>query len=374
VVALAFLTVALAEAAKQTPAAEWPLWENYARRFIDARGRVIDYDAANRTTSEGQSYALFFSLVANDRGQFDRVLGWTADNLSRGDITKRLPAWLWGQGDFAQWKVLDENSASDSDLWIAYTLVQAGRLWQEPQLTKQGLALARRMADAEVRYLRGLGDVLLPGSKGFRPSKRVYQLNPSYMPLQLLLGLAEADPKGPWARIAERVPDVIKGAAREGFALDWVAYREQEGFHDCPLPRPEAEASYDAIRVYLWAGMLHPQTPGRPQILESIQGMANYLEKNDTPPAIVSAEGEVRDPNGGVGFSAATLPYLSALGRKRGLERQQRRLNDEYQSATGLYGEPARYYDQNLILFASGWQEGRFGFERNGNLEVHWRR
>ena len=46
---------------------KWTLWESYAERFINGDGRVIDFDAKDRTTSEGQSYAMFFALVANDR-------------------------------------------------------------------------------------------------------------------------------------------------------------------------------------------------------------------------------------------------------------------------------------------------------------------
>src|SRR5690348_17196024 len=39
---------------------DWPLWHSYATHFLDADGRILDHDAGDRTTSEGQSYALFF--------------------------------------------------------------------------------------------------------------------------------------------------------------------------------------------------------------------------------------------------------------------------------------------------------------------------
>src|SRR5215471_13391151 len=41
----------------------WPLWESYSRTIIDQQGRVIDRSAQDKTTSEGQSYAMFFALV-----------------------------------------------------------------------------------------------------------------------------------------------------------------------------------------------------------------------------------------------------------------------------------------------------------------------
>jgi endo-1,4-beta-D-glucanase Y len=61
-------------ACKQGP---WTLWNAYQSRFIDAQGRVIDHTSGDRTTSEGQAYALFFALADNDRATFDRLTNWT---------------------------------------------------------------------------------------------------------------------------------------------------------------------------------------------------------------------------------------------------------------------------------------------------------
>lgn len=86
-------------AAKPVPSqnpTHWPAWEGFKKQFVSASGRVISNDPeGSRTYSEGQSYALFFALVANDRAMFDTVLKWTEDNLCGGDMTARLPAWLW---------------------------------------------------------------------------------------------------------------------------------------------------------------------------------------------------------------------------------------------------------------------------------------
>ena len=56
-------------------ACEWPGWQQYKQYYISPQGRVIDPSSPNKiTTSEGQSYGLFFALVANDRPTFDRLL------------------------------------------------------------------------------------------------------------------------------------------------------------------------------------------------------------------------------------------------------------------------------------------------------------
>ncbi len=74
----------------------WPLWDHYQDHFIQADGRVVDYDRDNLTTSEGQSYAMFFALVANDQNSFDKIYHWTAQNLAEEILRTICPP---GVGD-----------------------------------------------------------------------------------------------------------------------------------------------------------------------------------------------------------------------------------------------------------------------------------
>ena len=80
---------------------DWSGYRAFVERFVQADGRVIDYSTpTQQTTSEGQSYALFFALVANDRATFDRLLGWTRTNLAGNQFdaqNMRLPSWQWGR-------------------------------------------------------------------------------------------------------------------------------------------------------------------------------------------------------------------------------------------------------------------------------------
>src|SRR5438046_563543 len=182
-------------------AQDWtPLWKSYAAAFMDNQVRVIDHDAGDRTTSEGQAYGMFFALVANDRAHFDGLLHWTVQNLAAGDLSTNLHSWLWGHNASNQWGVIDNNSASDEAIWIAYT-------------------------------------------------------------------------------------------AQHGFVPDWTDFKTNSGLQPFPTV-----GSYDAIRVYLWVGMLNRQTKGRDTLLKSISGMENYLRTNSLPPAKVRPDGSVEDP------------------------------------------------------------------------------
>ncbi|TCK75947.1 cellulose synthase complex periplasmic endoglucanase BcsZ [Acidipila rosea] len=375
-----FRTVLLAAALLAAPisclAQGWPLWQDYSSVFIDAQGRVVDHQAGDRTTSEGQSYGLFFSLVANDRQTFDKLLHWTQNNLAGGDLTARLPGWQWGRAGDGEWKLLDSHSAADSDLWIAYSLLEAGRLWQQPHYTAIGKALAARIASTEVADLPGFGPMLLPGETGFHPNADTWVLNPCYLPQPLIARMAAVDPQGPWRRLAADLPRFLSQSASHGFAMDWVTYRPGEGFRPAPAPGQFAAptGSYDAIRVYLWAGITAPAAPGRAAVLESLSGMAAYLRSHPLPPEKVNPDGSILSANGPVGFSAATVPFLQALGLQNALRRQQSRLSQEKNPSTGLFGQQPTYYDQNLAMFGRGWATQRFSFSPDGELNVKWKR
>ena len=353
----------------------WTLWDAYSARFIDGQGRVTD-PMDDRTTSEGQAYALFFALVDNDRSHFARVLAWTTDNLAQGNLGRHLPAWLWGKDKRGAWRALDANSAADADVWMAYTLLEAGRLWREPGYTAIAHGLMEQIALREVVQLPGFGPMLLPGPAGF-VHKGSWTLNPSYLPEFLIARLAQADPPGPWEKIASGIPPLIRQSSPNGFAMDWIRYTPGSGFFpSSQFPGASAsppQGSYDAIRVYLWAGLMDPRDSARAELLAALPGMNAYLADHDAPPEIVSDRGIPAGKDGNAGFSAAVLPYLKAIpGSGKALARQSIRVNAEKDQATGMYGKDLAYYTQNLALFALGFLDGRFSFGQHGELKVEW--
>ena len=358
----------------------WTLWSAYQAHFVDAQGRVIDHTGGDRTTSEGQAYALFFALADNDRPTFDRLLSWTQANLGSNDLSTHLPSWLWGRAADGQWKTIDPNPASDADVWLAYDLIEAGRLWHVQSYTNTGRGLMSLIGQKEVANLPGFGPMLLPGPFGFQHNQS-FTLNPSYMPLFIFQRFASVDPAGPWQAIALNIPRMLAGSARHGYAMDWVNYIPGDGFYPAPaMATGNADSnipggSYDAIRVYLWAGMIDGAGTIRAQVLSAIPGMSVYLADHDAPPEKVSDQGIPMAQDGPVGFSAAVLPYLRAFPDSSRISAQQTvRMSKLRDPSTGLYGKDLAYYDQNLALFATGFIDGRFRFGPGGDLNVEWKR
>ncbi len=358
----------------------WPLWQAYTQRYLDAQGRIIDHTDHDRTTSEGQAYALFFALVDDDHSRFTKLLSWTESNLAGGDLTLRLPAWRWGQAPSGEWKPLDENSASDADLWMAYTLLQAGRLWHNSHYDRLGRALAERIAREETVLIPKFGTALLPGAHGFRTGAQAYVLNPSYLPPFLLRSLTKTVPHGPWAAISATLSQLLALPSTQGFAMDWVSV-DSNGVQPAGAPAQPSDGtptappagSYDAIRVYLWLGLADPATPGLRPSLSAVHGMADLLRSAATPPRTVGAQGAVVSSDAPIGFSAAVVPFLGAVGMPSQSRRQQDRLLASQDTATGLSSNPSFYYDENLVLFSTAWSEKRYRFDSSGELHVNWK-
>jgi endo-1,4-beta-D-glucanase Y len=376
-IALAFLLVLSGNASARD--AGWPLWDQYKAHFLSTDGRIVDWSAEECTTSEGEAYALFFALVANDRASFDLILKWTTENLAQGSLQKNLPSWIWKRSPSGTWGIADVNSASDADIWFAYTLIQAGRVWHAPRYTALGRSLADHISREEVASFQGNHFALLPGRQGFRSGGHAFYANPSYAPVQVLTALAIEFPDGPWQSIANGVLDQIDQSVGHGFALDWVQYRSESGFSawagpnsssSCCSVVTQPSGGYDAIRVYLWAGMLDQQAPQRAAILNALSGMRSYIVVHGTPPERVTADGTATSIMAPVGFSAAVIPFLMAVGEADATRAQIDRLEHERINATGLYGWGQLYYDQNLVLFFQGWTDGLFRFNEFGQLQL----
>ncbi|MFL9926912.1 cellulose synthase complex periplasmic endoglucanase BcsZ [Herbaspirillum lusitanum] len=362
----------------------WPQWDRFKQGFLQADGRVIDYATEiQQTTSEGQSYAMFFALVANDPARFATLWAWSRANLGLG--SDKLPAWQWGKRTDGSYGVVDANSAADSDLWIAYALVEAGRLWAKPEYDAAGMKLLEQIKQKEIVDLPKLGSMLLPGEVGFVLGPKQWRLNPSYLPLPLLRRMAAVDASGPWNAMASSTVQLIRQAAPHGYAPDWLLYDGARG----ALPDTEKPGvgSYDAIRVYLWAGVTANGDPLAQPLRQAVGGMGRYVaanqDKSGLPPEKVDTRSGAAEGKGPVGFSAGLLPYLKNSGQDSSFKSQQQLVQERWNQATqkpvhAADGSPTdgkgefNYYNSVLTLFGLGWAQGRYRFDTDGKLLPAW--
>jgi endo-1,4-beta-D-glucanase Y len=373
-----FLTAAWAASAsaqssqpkQATPPADcshaWPAWAVFRQQFVAEDGRVLDPETQRaQTVSEAQAYGLFFALVANDRPSFEKILKWTENNMAGGDLTARLPAWIWGRRDDGQWGVVDPNPASDADLWIIYALAEGGRLWGDKRLGALATVMADRLLRDTTANIPGLGLTLLPGPKGFQSGGDTWRLNPSYLPLHQMRWFAKHMPNPAWEKVLASARKLVLGSAPRGFSPDWIVYRANKGFEIDVTGEGYGQGAYNAIRVYLWAGLMASGDPNAKALLNALAPMAKFVAVQGFPPEAVDIQTGAGTKPGPSGFSAALLPFLQARGDKTSYDAQINRL-----AAKPI--RPKAYYEHALSLFAFGKIDGFYRFSADGSLVTKW--
>jgi endoglucanase len=263
-------------------------WDAYRRRFIQADGRVIDWEGQGRSTSEGQAYAMIRSVLIDDPKTFDLTLKWAENNLRRGGPqSDHLWAWRWGpealliaempptqpprevpvpvatitgtpeprESPPSKWGILDENFATDGDIDAAMALILAARRWKNPDYL--------RLAQAKIRDIWTLSTIDLQGKRYLLPGPIAafvkpdrLELNPSYLSPAAFRLFAQVDPDHDWTGLANdsyRQLDAISAVSPVGLPSDWIALSRSDRPQWTPIPQPNALVSrygYDAYRVW----------------------------------------------------------------------------------------------------------------------------
>lgn len=275
-------------------------WRAYARRFIRRSGRVIDRSDGNRTTSEGQAYALVRAAWADDEATFNRVLRWTRTHLQGGDSTA-LPAWWWGLRDGA-WGVVDPNPAADADVWMAYAMLVAAERWNRPELLHEARGMIASIWRGEVAAV-GPWTVLLPGP--WAQSQDPVRINPSYLLPFAFRAFAEVDPDHDWMALVDGSYDVL-GILMSGDTLppDWAHFERSTG-QRAPEPddAPENSAAHgwEALRV-AWTLAADARWHGEPRARALMTAYADLAERYGQDGRL----GAIVD-----GTGAALVPYGS---------------------------------------------------------------
>lgn len=289
-------------------------WDAYRRRFIQADGRVIDWEGQGRSTSEGQAYAMLRAVLIDDPKTFELTLNWGENNLRRGGSNPdQLWAWRWGPESLlrsgtaptavpvtvatitatpvpspaksppSRWGILDENFATDGDIDAATALILAARRWNKPEYL--------RLAQAKIRDIWTLATIevqgqryLLPGPvEAFVKPDRL-ELNPSYLAPAAFRLFAQVDPDRNWTQMADdsyRQLDAISAVSPVGLPADWIAMSRTDPPQMSPIAQPNpliSRYSYDAYRVW-WRVALDADWFGTAQADRFLAQQLPYLAK-----------------------------------------------------------------------------------------------
>ncbi|BAZ38759.1 endoglucanase Y [Calothrix sp. NIES-4101] len=333
-------------------------WDSYRRRFIQNDGRVIDYEASDRSTSEGQAYAMLRAVLIDDADTFARTLDWSEKNLQRRENGKPLDslwAWKWGKRNDGTWGAIDNNFASDGDIDAITALILASRRWQRPEY----LDLARTKLKDLWNHSTAIGFAgnryLLPGpSHAFIPNSSTLYLNPSYLATYAFRIFATVDPDRDWLSLVDTSYQILEKSAQlsnVGLPSDWVALDIPTGKYQI-LPRTsqiQSLYSFDAYRVW-WRVALDAAWFNSPQAKQYLQTATKHLQQiwreQKRLPARIDLQGKQLVDYEATSQYAMLYAAWNLIEPQLGKEILEQKLLPQYKQ--GIWDDHSAYYTQNL--------------------------
>ena len=328
------LTFPVPASAVDAPAA----WTYYKAVFVQKDGRVIDYFNKEMSHSEGQSFTMFLALAFDEPELFDSVWTWTRNNLATPH-SEGLCSWSWGRRDDGSWGILDQNNATDGDIFLAWTLLRAGERWKRQDYIDASRGFAQAIRTKLVITSNGF-TILLPGRLGFVDEGAV-ALNPSYFVFPAFYDLARVDDSGFWRSVHASSRELLRKSLAGPLSLppDWVLL-SNGAF--TPWGERGRTFSYDAIRVPLYLAWDLDRGS-----LASFTPLLDMFKENGSLPAMIGvAPGVGNGGEASAGFYAVLARAAETLGDG------QAAVKLWLKAESLLQNEKRDYYSHVLFLMA----------------------
>lgn len=226
-------------------------WEVFKQTYMMSDGRIVDRENDGVSHTEGQGYAMLLAVHMNDEQAFRQAWYWTQTKLTRAEDS--LHAWRYSPGDAIP--VSDWNNATDGDLAIAWALMLAAEMWNEPSFAEQSRRMRRDIRNKLVRHVGGY-TFLAPAVYGFQhPEGHIVNL--SYAILPAFQDFHRIEPDAGWDRLIRDHDRLLLAATQDGKTLppDWLLVRRDGSL--APAENWPDRFGFEAVRVPLflaWAG------------------------------------------------------------------------------------------------------------------------
>lgn len=335
-------------------------WRWYREEYITDEGQVIDRTAeGNKTTSEGQSYALLRAVWEDDREVFDNVLSWTLTNLKQKDTN--LFAWLASAENPGIAEIEDYTTASDADEDIALALLFASKKWNDARYLEVAQPIINDIWEHEVVNVGGTY-YLTAGTNLERNGG--YLINPSYFSPAAYRIFAEVDKEHPWEQLAEDSYTILDnlhastafGSSETGLVPNWFIV-QPDGTYQSTVGFTNDQADYygfDAFRLY-WRVALDHVWFERPEAKEYLEQVAPFFKKEWEEKqhihAVYKMDGTPVVQYGDMSTDAGALAALYVAEPDTAIDLYTARFWPEYEN--GYWDEANKYYTQNWAWFAT---------------------
>ena len=349
-------------------------WAVYREQFIQEDGRVIDYEAQDRSVSEGQAYAMLRAVLMNDERTFVLTLDWAEKNLQRlgadGKRIDNLWAWKWGQKEGGKWEPIDFNFASDADIDAATALILAYRRWHRPEYLDLALIKLQDIWQYSTVVVGANGKVkdngksglfqlstryLLPGPvEAFVPSSSTIHLNPSYFAPYAFRLFAQVDSNHDWLSLVKSSYEVLEKSAETsvvGLPSDWIALETKTGdFQPLPPESPiKSVYSFDAYRVWwriAWDAAWFDAPEAQQYLTTATKHLQQLWESSAFIPARIDLQGQATVKYDATSQYAMLYPAFRLIKPELAEQMLQKKILPQYHQ--GVWDDKSAYYTQNL--------------------------
>lgn len=355
VVCLSFIGCIEMKRPPEKPLETW--WKSYKKNFILPEGRVQRPEHDFDTVSEGQAYAMLFSVFMNDKNTFDLIFGWTDERLSRSKNNgDHLLAWHWKDGGVNDWM-----SASDADGDYAFALLLASHQWKENTYYEKAVDVINDILKLET--VRGVDNrlFLLPGLWGNEENGNLVQ-NPSYYSPAAFRLFYEASRDSRWMDLTETGYWILTQSGMRldkvhgrGLAPDWCIVDSQGNIS--AAKGKSYDYGWEAVRIPMRIGLdiLWNKTEEAHTVLEKIyQALQNASADFRETKAVYCYDGKPAVEYGSLPSDAMAYFAAQVLGNSNRADALQTSLRNRL----GEKSLVQNYYGQSLAFFPLSLEQG----------------
>jgi endoglucanase len=333
-------------------------WAAYKQRFIQGDGRVLDREAEDRSTSEGQAYAMLRALFINDPNTFAQTLEWGEKNLRRKTLRlgrDTLWAWKWGKQPSDRWGPIDPNFASDADIDAAFALILASRKWNKPEYLALAKTKLKDIWELSTEEVAGSW-YLLPGPKAaFVTPQGLLTLNPSYLAPYAFRLFAQVDRDRDWMKLVDSSYQVLEESAKlsqVGLPSDWVAFDRKTKTFQTVSDNTNIKSKYafDAYRVWwrvYWDAAWDNAPEAKNFLQAHLQHPMQLWRTQQRIPAELDLKGQPLVDYEATSQYAMLYAALRFVDPAMAQDIRQQKLMTQYRQ--GFWDNDSAYYTQNIV-------------------------
>lgn len=338
-------------------------WDDYKRRFIDEKGRTIDYSHGEITTSEGQSYSMLRALFVDDKETFDKTWRWTKIYLRRKQ--DQLFGWRWGLRRDGMMGFLEdggENSAADADSDIALALILASRRWSNKGYREEAVAILNDMWELEVIEAGGK-KYLAAGNWAKQDGWAT--INPSYFSPYAWRIFAQVDQEHDWMSLIEPAYELLHRTSEDrldktkaaGLPPNWVEISLVGGnIRPSSQNGQNSDYSYDAIRVPFRIALDYKWNKSK-EAKEYLENNFEQLERDFGEKGILASsylhDGSRAENGENPSMYATALGYFLVKDKGAAEKIFEDKVVRMYSPDTNGFRVDAPYYEQNWLWFGA---------------------